>query len=159
MLKLRFNTPTYIVTKQGDIHRTICKLDSYIIDTESKEIIARLYHSGVAKCSPEDTFDAAFGRSLALSRAKLNSYNNAFELMQEDAEDSLMAIMFICNMSINIMQETNHINFLFDEAETFDMSTIDLRGFILANIEKRLPILKGEQGEVPYILSPDLHVG
>lgn len=159
MLKLRFNTPTYTVTKQGDIHRTICKLDSCIIDTESKEIIARLYHSGVAKCNPEDTFDPVFGRNLALSRAKLNSYNNAFELIQPEAEDSLIAIMFICTMSMNIMQETNHINFLFEEDETFNLSSVDLREFILANVEKRLPLLRGEDKTIPYKHDIDLHIG
>lgn len=147
MIKLRFDEPRYAITEEPETHviRVICKLTSTIIDTINNEVIARLNHSGIAKCQPEDHFDKKYGNDLALSRAKAANYYNAMGIISPIAEDSISAVQFMCEMSINFMHEKNHLAWLKNEEEPFDWIP-DRREFIVANLEGRLPLLKGDDG-------------
>lgn len=148
--KLVFDSPIYTIIG----NRTICKLRSKIVNAETCEVIARLGHSGVSVCSEEDEYNEKLGLDLALSRAKSASYENAFNIMNRDS-DSISAIIFTCYMSKFLAREWNHQSYLLGEEEIYDGDP-DIREFVLANVEARLPLLKEDSD---LIFDESLYVG
>ena len=114
MMKLRFSKPTFKQYLNGRI--TVCKYDCTVIDNLDKSIVAEFSVTGTAKCSPNDTV-SDFGIKLADSRAKLNAYKKASNLLPsnviyewiEELKGKASFIDFLAQMRYLKRKEIDHI--------------------------------------------------
>ena len=121
MLKLRFSKPSIKTYADGKI--TVCKYDCTLINGNSKRVMDEFSVTGTSKCSPNDILDAAYGRKLADSRAKLNAYKIAARIISPKEMERLIEkvnytydlIRFVDTMQYLKKKEIDHIKFLNEE--------------------------------------------
>lgn len=87
--KLRFNdynAPRFFVNKQKGV--VVCKMDATLYTPTSMfddiHIPERFFTGvGIAKCSPDDIFDEARGKKIAMAKAENDAYRQAVRFMDE----------------------------------------------------------------------------
>ena len=115
MIKLRFSEPVRKQYMDGKI--CLCKYDCTVFDNSNKCIIAEFGVTGTAKCSPNDTVNPDFGAKLADSRAKLNAYkiaanlvpSNVVEEWIEEINNKMEMMIFLDQMRYLKRKEISHI--------------------------------------------------
>ena len=122
MLKLRFSKP--FIRQYMDDKITVCKYECVIMDNDTKEVKEKFTATGYAKCAPEDTVNAEFGRKLADSRAKYKAYQYASNILCPECLDTLVErvnegiqlLDFIDTMLFLKKKEITHIKDVCNEA-------------------------------------------
>lgn len=118
MLKLRFSKPSIKTYADGKV--TVCRYNCTVLDKQTKEVKMRFSVLGTAKCAPNDTVDAAYGRKLADSRAKFNAYKIAENIISPDCYTCIIEEInknaalacFVETMWYLKKKEEEHIKFL-----------------------------------------------
>ena len=121
MLKLRFSKPSIKTYSDGKI--TVCTYKCTLLDRENKRVVDEFSVTGTSKCAPTDSIDAAFGRKLADSRAKLMAYKTVcnfipkeqLNYLEEEVNRGLNTLAFYDEMLYLKSKEQEHINFIKNE--------------------------------------------
>ena len=107
MLKLRFSKP--FIRQYMDGRISVCKYDCVIMDNDTKEVKEKFTVAGYAKCAPEDSVNAEFGRKLADSRAKYKAYQYASNILCPECIETLVEKV---NAGINLLDFIDTMSFL-----------------------------------------------
>ena len=115
MLKLRFSKPFHKQYMDGKV--SVCKYECQIVDNQTKDVVSEFTVTGTAKCSPNDTVNPDFGAKLADSRAKLNAYkiaanlvpSNVVEEWIEEINNKMEMMIFLDQMRYLKRKEISHI--------------------------------------------------